>query len=234
MRAWKSRLCVIAALVVGLVIRSEGAQACTAFSLATPSGPIVAKSFDWMTGEGWIVMSERGRIRAPLLPGASAEQETWISSLASLSLTTVGPGLPISGMNEAGLAIEALVDFSAESTLIPEPGILNGLEFVQYGLDEFDSVAKLADFAGKAHISLLGVPLHYFSCDRSGACVIIEVKNGRARVTRQPPVRALANGSYAEDLSAARPSWFERWFGQATLPSGSSEARFRSLANGSR
>ncbi len=232
MRAWIRRLCVIAALAIGLVVRSEGAQACTTFSSATPSGPIVAKSFDWVTGEGWLVINERSRIRSPLFPDTAAKRGTWVSSLASLSLTTVGPGLPVSGMNEAGLAIEALVDFSAARTMIPEPGILNGLEFIQYGLDKFDSVMELADFAQEAHISLLGVPLHYFSCDRSGACVIIEVRHGLTRVTRHPPVRALANRSYSEDLAATRPSWFERWFGQATLPSGSSQARFHIAANG--
>src|SRR5688572_6269514 len=115
------------------LLQALPARACTAFAITTVEGELVAKSFEWHTGEGWAVLSERGRTRVPLVPGRAG----WTARHASLAFTTVGPGFPVSGINEAGLVIESLVDFSVEPEEAPRPGTLTGLELVQYGLDSF-------------------------------------------------------------------------------------------------
>lgn len=207
------------------------ARACTAFSVSTPDGRLVAKSFDWITGQGWMVLTERGRARSSLSPGSAAPGP---ARFASLSLTTVGPGLPISGMNEAGLAIEALVDLDATSTLSPEPGRLTGLELVQHGLDQCGGVAELAGFARRDGFSQLAVPLHFFACDRGGECAVIERSWRGVRVTRPLPVQVLANRPYADDLDDSKPrTGFAAWLGLRrpnALPE-SSQARFRTVAD---
>jgi len=162
----------------------------------------VAKSFDWPTGAGWIVLNERGRTYAPLFAGPAVP-----ARYASVTLTTAGPGLPISGMNEAGLAIEALVDGAVRASVTPEAARPTGLELVQQGLDRFATIGELASFAESRGVAQLAVPLHFFACDRSGACAVIESgppsRGGRVHVTRGAEMRArvLANRPYASELT---------------------------------
>lgn len=219
---------VLAALIAVSV--PSMAVACTAFSAATPAGPLLAKGFDWMTGEGWIVVNERGRSRSLLFPGAPPDDGAWTSKHASVSLTTVGPGLPVSGMNEAGLAVEALVDLSASPTATPAAGRLTGLELVQYALDRFETVAELAEFAEKKAVTQLGVALHFFACDASGACVVIEPGPKATRVTRGLKPKALANNPWAKDVEAMTPSPLAWWLGWGSPRPGSSAFRFRTVA----
>src|SRR4051812_27161648 len=141
MRTRIQKLLVVVATLASVVLGPPSpARACTAFSVPTADGRLLAKSFDWSTGQGWIVLTERGRERSALVPGSAAPL-AGPARFSSLSLTTVGPGFPISGMNEAGLAIEALVDLDATATLTPEPGRLISLEMVQRGLDQLATVA---------------------------------------------------------------------------------------------
>ena len=230
MRTRNATLYCVAALVAASMGRPAPARACTAFSVPTPEGQLLAKGFDWVTGDGWIVVNERSRTRSLLFPGDSSASNSWTSRYASLSATTVGPGFPVSGLNEAGLAIEALVDFSGARASTPEPGQLTGLEFIQYGLDRFGSVAELVDFAQLARVSQMAVALHFLACDRTGACAVIEIRRSGTRVTRDLPIRALANQPYAEDLGATRPSRFAAWLGWGRPPPGSSGDRFRRVA----
>lgn len=220
----------LASLGLGL---PSPARACTAFSAPTPEGRLLAKSFDWGTGQGWMVLTERGRERAPLVPGG-APPFAGPARFSSLSLTTVGPGFPISGLNEVGLSIEALVDLGATATLAFEPGRLVSLELVQAGLDRFATVAELSAFAKRTGFTQLAVPLHFFACDRVGECAVIEMAGGDARVTRALPVAALANRPYADDLDDSRPrrglaAWLG--FGRPRAAPESSQARFRAVAD---
>jgi len=226
----RTRTWQLAALLAVAVSAPASALACTAFSVSTPSGALLAKGFDWVTGEGWIVVNERNRTRTLLFPADSAEAGSWTSRFASLSLTTIGPGFPVSGMNEAGLAIEALVDLHATPVGRPEPGRLTGLELIQYGLDRFATARELSDFASGARVSQLAVALHFIACDPSGECVVVEPGRDGTRVTRGLEVKALANNPYRADLEAMKPSKLARWFGFGSPVRGSSGARFGTVA----
>ncbi len=213
--------CVIATAALWCV--PQVSQACTTFSVDTPQGPLVAKSFDWSTGDGWVVLNERGRSRTLLFP--SATLSGWQAKYASLALTTTGPGFPVSGMNEAGLVIETLVDMSELPTTEVAAGVPTGLELVQMGLDTAGSVKELVELVQRTSFSQLAIALHFFACDRTGACAVIEAQAGRVRTTAGDhlKVEALANRRYAADLADADPSWLEGIFGHTK---GSSADRF--------
>jgi choloylglycine hydrolase len=183
------------------------AEACTTYSTHGAEGTLVAKNFDWPTGEGWIVVNERGRVHTKLVPGGAPDIASWGSRFASVSFSTVGPGYPISGMNEAGLTIEALVDQSVTPSTTPDPDRLIGLELVQYGLDRFASAAELAAFAEQRGVSQLAIPLHFFACDRTGECAVIESRAGHVVATRGADLRvhALANRPYGVDANPPPP-----------------------------
>jgi hypothetical protein len=192
---------------------------------------VVAKSFDWGTSAGWVVVNERGRGRTKLVAGGGPEVASWTSRFASLSFTTVGPGFPISGMNEAGLAIESLVDMSVRPTTEADPARLTGLELVQFGLDHYESAADFASFAERAGVSQLGVALHFFACDRRGECLVVEPRADGTHVTRGADlrVRVLANRPWSDDWGSLEPSMLGRLanvFGSSTP----SEVHFATVA----
>ncbi|MGC4121735.1 MAG: hypothetical protein QM765_45595 [Myxococcales bacterium] len=219
----RAALVVVVATVVGI---APPARACTAFA----DGPLLAKGFDWMTGEGWIVVNERGRIRSPLFPD-SAGDGAWTAQYASVALTTLGPGFPVSGMNEKGLAIESLVDLDVSAVVQPVPGRLIGLELLQYGLDRFATAAELADFAEKARFTQLAVALHFFACDAGGDCVVIEPGRDSTRVVRRLPAKVLANEPYREDWGANHPSGLAALLPRIGPSRGSSAWRFQAVAS---
>jgi hypothetical protein len=222
-----------ALLASALLLSAAEAHACTAFAVPSADGRLLAKGFDWGTGQGWMVWTERGRAYLPLEPG-SVPPATRPARFANLSLSTIGPGFPSSGMNEVGLAIEALVDPESPTARALEPGKLTSLELLQYGLSRFATVAELSAFVERAGFTPLAVPLHLLACDRSGACAVIELDGSRVRVTRTLPVAVLANRPYAEDLDESRPPrglWAWLGFGRSRARPGSSQARFRLVAD---
>jgi penicillin V acylase-like amidase (Ntn superfamily) len=191
------------ASLLSIALASSHADACTTFCARAESGPLLAKSFDWGTGAGFVVANERGRVRTRLIPGGS--NASWTSRFASLSFSTIGPGFPISGMNEAGLTVEALVDLSVTASTQPDPQRLTGLELIQYALDRFDTVSAFASFAEQQGVSQLAVPLHFFTCDATGACAAIESRDGRVHATLGDELhaRVLANRPYGVDAQTA-------------------------------
>jgi hypothetical protein len=230
-----ARACLAFALpaLLGLLAHASDARACTTFSARSAEGPIVGKSFDWSTGDGWIVANERGRHRTKLVPGGAAEIASWSARFASLSFTTAGPGFPISGMNEAGLAIESLVDGAVTPAIAPDPDRLTGLELVQYALDHFDSAEGFAAFAERSGVAQLAVPLHFFACDGGGACVVVESRSGRVHVTRGVALRprVLANRPYDADARPPAPSRLAGIFGMDREGAYSSARRFAAVAH---
>ena len=98
---------------------------------------------------------------------------------------------------------------------------LNELQWIQYQLDNFGSVAEMTAAAPGLRVSPVYALVHYLACDKSGACAAFEHIGGKQVVTAG--ARALTNHPYAE--SAA---WAAR---QAQPPAGvGSLARFARAA----
>jgi hypothetical protein len=131
-------------------------------------------------------------------------------------------------MNEAGLAVEALVDGSVVASTAPDPDHLTGLELVQYGLDRFASADDFASFAERNGVAQLAIPLHFFACDRSNACIVIETSSSGVRVLRDQAlgVHALANAPFAVDKATPHPSGIGAFFGIGTPAPHASSERF--------
>jgi hypothetical protein len=187
---------------------ASSAFACSAFQTELPASGkrssdtyVVAKNFDWSNGRGVLVANERGRVRSRF-QGDGAD---WKAKLGSVTLTVVGPGLPVSGMNEAGLVWEALVDFTADMGGAKRRAeSLVSLEWGQYILDSFSTVEQVLSSLEIQRVTQLGLPLHFFVCEADGGCLVVEpgrkpVKVGTAR---KPAV--LANRGWRVDLEEAR------------------------------
>ena len=194
-------------LMLGLTLLPGPAtgRACSVFAegAAKDSKWVIGKNFDWHDGGGLQVINPRGAKRSAFNPKNDTE---WVAKLGSVTLTALGPGLPVSGMNEAGLVLETLVDNSYYGPM-GETDRLLSLEWGQYILDNFTSTGEVIRFARKTGFDQVIVALHFFICDLKKRCVVIESNpDGSTKILSGAnlPATRLANRNYQSDLKTAR------------------------------
>jgi hypothetical protein len=177
------------------------ANACTTFMLERGGQRVVGKSYDWYMGQGLVIVNKRGVAKQslPAKPGDRAIQ--WLSRHASVTFNQYGREFPTGGMNDAGLVVEVMwLDSSAYEKVDKRP-TLNELQWIQYQLDNFATVAEMMAAAPALRVSPVYARVHYLACDKSGACAAFEHVGGKQVVT--PGARALTNHTYAESVAWA-------------------------------
>jgi choloylglycine hydrolase len=104
-------------------------------------------------------------------------------------------------MNDAGLVVEIMWLESSTYEKADGRPTLNELQWIQYQLDNFGTVAEMTTAAPGLRVSPVYARVHYLACDRSGACAAFEHVGGKQVVT--PGARALTNHTYAESVAWA-------------------------------
>ena len=184
-----------------LLLFAAPAAACTTFLFDGPEGPVFGRNYDWSVEDGFLVTNKRGTARFSM---RSDNPATWVSRYGSVTFNQYGRGMPMGGMNEAGLVVECMW---LRGTAYPEPDerpALGELGWVQYQLDNAATVAEVV--ANDSLVRIDGAnssPLHFLVSDRAGGCATFEFLEGRTVVRRGAdlPYRALANSAY--DASVA-------------------------------
>jgi len=153
---------------------------------------------------------------------------TWTSRLASVTVSQFGRDFPMQGMNEAGLSGLVLMGPSAFPDAGPL-GVVTENLWLQYQIDHYETVDEVVDHVGDLGIEKLAASLHWFFCDRSGSCAVVEFIEGRglAYTDETLNIRALTNSPYQASVRR-----FEAWStSEQALPQGyESFARFIRLA----
>jgi choloylglycine hydrolase len=177
------------------------ASACTTFMLERGGDRVVGKSYDWYMGQGLVFVNKRGveKQSLPVKPGDKPAH--WLSRHASVTFNQYGREFPTGGMNDAGLVVEVMWLDSSEYERADRRPTLNELQWIQYQLDSFGTVAEMTAAAASVRVSPVYARVHYLACDRSGACAAFEHVGGRQVVT--PGARALTNHTYAESVAWA-------------------------------
>ena len=141
---------------------------------------MVAKNFDWSLAEGEMMIRPYKAKKKAL-----ASSKSWVSKYGSVTFNQYGPDLPNGGMNTEGLLIEALILGATKHrvlTPVEEKDILNESEFIQYNLDNYNSVDEVIEHLPELNLKKHHVPIHYFTCDTSKQCAVIEFLNAEAKV----------------------------------------------------
>jgi hypothetical protein len=189
-----------AALPLAVAARAD---ACTAFLLDSKAGAVVGKSYDWHMGQGLVFTNKVGVAKRALTVDPRDTPATWISRHASLTFNQYGREFPNGGMNDAGLVVEILwLDSSRYEARDARPA-LNELQWIQYQLDSFATVAEMTAAAAELRVAPVYANVHYLACDQGARCAAFEWLAGKLRVT--PGARVLTNHSHEESkLWAAR------------------------------
>ncbi|HXU04518.1 MAG TPA: hypothetical protein VN903_26330 [Polyangia bacterium] len=177
------------------------ASACTTFMLERGGERVVGKSYDWYMGQGLVIINKRGVAKRALPAKPGDRPAEWTSRHASVTFNQYGREFPAGGMNDAGLVVEIMWLDSSKYERADQRPTLNELQWIQYQLDSFATVAEVIAAAPTLRVSPVYAAVHYLACDRSGACAAFEWIDGKRVVT--PGARALTNHSYAESFAWA-------------------------------
>jgi len=182
----------------------------------------MAKSYDWDMGYGLVVFNPKGLKKYGLNLDPTENAVKWTSKYASITFDQYGCEMPNGGMNTQGLAIELMLLGQTEYPPIDERPALNELQFIQYSLDNFASVAEMIEGVPEIRIAKANAPVHYLACDVAGACAAFEWLEGELVLSSEDnlPVPTLANSTYEDSLEYI--AQFEGFGGAKALPEGTS------------
>lgn len=195
----------IASSIILFLFLIQTSLACTIFSLYPDNQHWVGRTFDWSYGHGMVFINKKNVIKSSLKLLPTDSTSTWKSKFGSVTFNQFGREFPNGGMNEVGLVIDAL---ELKSSLFPTPDArpsFNELQFSQYVLDNYSSVAELKKDLEGLRVSPVGSALHYFVCDVK-VCMTIEYIDGIPVIHdgTNLPISGLANHSYQTHVDYAK------------------------------
>ena len=193
---------------VSVFLLSHVSFACTTFCLTRNGEVLFGKNYDWMVGEGLILVNKRGVEKSAAARGR-ANPARWVSKYGSITFNQYGRENPSGGMNEAGLVIELMWHAEAEYPKNSAPTV-GTLEWIQYQLDRSSTVNEVISNSEKVRIDSV-IPLHYLVSDKAGNTATIEFLKGKllAHVGKTLTVSALTNDSYEKSVKYAGATLFE-------------------------
>lgn len=217
-----TRYAVGVATCLAVLVESSPAFPCTAFLTEQQGGHYFGKSYDWHTSCGLVTINKRGIAKRALVLSGDETPAEWTSSHASVTFNQYGCEFPNGGMNDAGLAIEIAWLDSTEYPSVDERPMVNELQWIQYALDNFGSVAELVAAASDIRVSPAYAEVHYLACDSTGACAAFEYLDGALVITDGEDllVDTLTNNTYA--TSAAFLVQHDGFGGDEPIPTSSS------------
>ncbi|MBL0359090.1 MAG: linear amide C-N hydrolase [Chitinophagaceae bacterium] len=160
------------------VLTIQLAFPCSSIVLKEGNKIFLAKNFDWTYREGIIIKNLRGTNKTAYFTH-SGEQANWTSIYGSVTFNQNGKEMPYGGMNEKGLVIEMLWLDLTKYNINEEKKYLNELEWIQYQLDNFETVQQVIDHLNDLKIYPIKGKIHYILTDNTGHSVVIEYLNGK-------------------------------------------------------
>jgi penicillin V acylase-like amidase (Ntn superfamily) len=197
----RSRTPLVILLGALLVAPLSEVLACTTFCMTKGQQSFFGKNYDWMVPDGLVMVNKRGVAKTSSIGPEEGRRAKWTSRYGSLTFNQYGREFPSGGMNEPGLAIELMW---LDDTQYPGPDgkpVVGCLEWIQYQLDNYATVAEVVRHAGDLRISA-GAKIHFLICDKGGSCATVEFLGGKPVVHtgEDLPAKALANHTYEKSL----------------------------------
>jgi penicillin V acylase-like amidase (Ntn superfamily) len=186
--------------LVGLVflISPLVSLACSSFYWKGSEGSYLGKSYDWHHDQALLLVNKRNVKKTGFTVRPWEAGPQWVSKYGSLTFNQYGREFPNGGMNEEGLTIEVLWLNASEYEGFDFRPVLNQLTWVQYQLDNFGLVTEVIEALPRFRVSPIQGKIHYFICDRTSNCAVVEWLHGKPVVhsgTDMVP-KAITNSSY--------------------------------------
>lgn len=189
------------AIAILLILNSIFAHSCTTFVLKTDSELIFGRNLDWVSDNGLVVANKRNIQKSSLVFPPDLPTK-WTSKYGSITFNQFGKELPFGGINETGLVIEIML-VPGDYPEFDNRTAINELQWIQYQLDNCETIEEVIASDGKIRISKIDKNIHFLVCDRFGNVAVIEFdKKGMiAYKGSDLPIPVLENDPYSESLN---------------------------------
>lgn len=171
---------------LAFVLLAKDAFPCSSFVLKNGAHILLGKNFDWTFPEGHLVKNLRNTSKVAYFTHDGIPA-TWTSKYGSVTFNQNGKEMPYGGMNEKGLVVEMLWLEDTRYNTLDNKSYLNELEWIQYQLDNFQSIEEVTANIEKLKIYPIKGKIHYILADRGGQSVVIEYISGRAFIFPKDP-----------------------------------------------
>jgi hypothetical protein len=195
---------------------------CSIIGIRRDGAGLLAGNYDFYYHHGLVITNRRGLLKQALSERPPALE--WEARFGSVTLNQFGRELPSCGMNEAGLAVHMAQVQDVRCPPLPAEQVrLSELQWVQYQLDRYASVAEAIAGLDEVPLAPVYIDLHYALCDRHGDMAVVECVDGhwRALPAGHPEGLIMTNHPVATELA-----WRS---GKGKRPSGVSAKRFQHL-----
>jgi len=192
-------------------------SACTVFYLKYGGFEILGKNLDWDHEEGLIYVNKQQSTKDALMidPSQHGQPARWTSRYGSITFNQHGREMPMGGMNEQGLVVEALLLGKTRYPGRDRRPTVRGLQWVQYQLDMHRTVEEVIASDAQIRIRPTKFPsLHYWHKGRPPLFDTFNSVWRFLRVARKlqdyDPARPAVDYAF-EILDAAGQAEFTRW-----------------------
>jgi penicillin V acylase-like amidase (Ntn superfamily) len=209
-------------VAAALLLFAPSAFPCTTFLAEHAGQPVFGRNYDWSVGSGMVTTNPRGLAKTAFFFDTTHTPAAWTSKYASLTFNQGGAEFPNGGINEKGLVVEVMwLDSSQYPASVTGPAI-NEMQWIQYALDNYASVAELVAAAPSVGVVPVIGKVHYLTCDTSKVCAAVEYVGGKQVITTgsDMPVKTLSNDTYA--ASATYLAQFTGFGGTLAVPTSAS------------
>lgn len=173
----------------------------------------IGKNYDSVVDIGMMFTNKKGLIKqsAVFQPDRPLE---WVSAYGSITFSQSGKEMPVSGVNEAGMAVEQA---TLRETVYPEhegKPAAGSLEATQFLLDTCINVEQALAALERIAIVKTSWPVHYALFDGGGNMAVVEYLNGKKRVYEGDAAkgRMLTNTVYRHEEMGLECLWTEDMF----------------------
>ncbi|MBO9634218.1 MAG: linear amide C-N hydrolase [Chitinophagaceae bacterium] len=181
---------------------------CSTFLLNKNGQLVFGRNYDWVSGNGVIVVNTAGLQKTSFTPG-SHTGINWVSQFGSVTFNQFGKEFPHGGMNEKGLVVELMWLHGTEYPAPDKRAAMNELQWIQYQLDNCTTIEEVIANDTKIRIEHnSSAPLHYLVADASGRAATIEFLNGKMVVHKGNELRypVLTNSTYEQSIAQLDPA----------------------------
>ena len=195
---------ILITLIISVLIIEKHCIACSTFCLSDSNEIVIGYSFDWYSGHGFVVTNNKGMKKTAFMPFEDTPVE-WISKYGSITFNLAGKEFPFAGMNEQGLVVTQMWLNDTKYQEADERGAITELQWIQYQLDNFQSVNEVIQSNNILRITnKTAIQLHFFICDREGNVAIIEFLDGRLvyHTGDELPVPLICNDKYDKSMKS--------------------------------
>lgn len=159
----------------------QSAYPCSSFVLKNGKTILLGKNFDWTFDKGYIIKNLKNTTKVAYCTH-NGTPASWTSKYGSVTFNQNGKEMPYGGMNEKGLVVEMLWLEDTRFNISEDKTYLNELEWIQYQLDNFQTVDEVVTHIKNLKIYPIKGKIHYILADTNGKSVIIEYLDGKPKI----------------------------------------------------